>query len=196
MATSSYSPVGEPEITFADLDTASGDVGGRKSFHSINIREVSDGHSNPDSGLPVEVTWNRTPTFRSSREHIGTEKSSFSNVSAAKPSPSIRDGSWTFELVSLLVSALAVGGIIGVLAYFQGRPLPEWPLNISLNSLIALLATIANANLAIPLQNGLSQLKWIRFKAGPAPLTDMEAFDDASRGTWGAIKLLARTRGG
>ena len=191
---STYSPVGEPDITFADFDTASGDVGGRKSFQSINIREVSEGRSSPQSGHHAAGSWGGSSVSNTLKDQ--TEKASYSEEPNRQALQSIANGSWTFEIVSLLVSTIAVGGIIGVLAYFEGRPLPEWPLNITLNSLIALLATIANASLAIPLQNGLSQLKWIRFKAGPAPLTDMEAFDDASRGTWGAIKLLAKTRGG
>ncbi|CAJ2500252.1 Uu.00g031050.m01.CDS01 [Anthostomella pinea] len=48
----------------------------------------------------------------------------------------------------------------------------------------------------VSLQNGLSQLKWIRFKHSRAPLMDMERFDDASRGTLGALKLLIFGRGG
>jgi len=107
-----------------------------------------------------------------------------------------KTGSWTFEVISLIVALAAVASIVGVLAHFDGRALPDWPYDITLNALVALLATVANANLAIPLQSGLSQLKWIRFKAGRAPLADMELFDEASRGTWGAIKLLAKARGG
>ncbi|KAF2720316.1 hypothetical protein K431DRAFT_321182 [Polychaeton citri CBS 116435] len=107
-----------------------------------------------------------------------------------------KTGTWTFEIISLLVATGAVAGIIGVLGYFDGHALPDWPLGITLSALIALLATVANANLAATLQSGISQLKWIRFKAGRAPLSDMEAFDEASRGVWGSMKLLVLARGG
>lgn len=105
-------------------------------------------------------------------------------------------GSWFLEIITILISWAAVGAIMGVLARYNGAALPEWPYYITLNALIALLATIATACMGVSLQSGLSQLKWIRFKESKAPLSDMEAFDEASRGTWGALKLLATTRGG
>ncbi len=59
--------------------------------------------------------------------------------------------------------------------------MPSWPTGMTLDTLIALLPATANAALANPLQQILSQLKWITFKHERRPLTDMEAFDDASR---------------
>ncbi len=104
--------------------------------------------------------------------------------------------SWTWEIVTIIIAVGAVGSIMGVLARFNGQALPEWPYYITLNALIALLATVTTATMSFSLANGISQLKWIRFKETQAPLTDMEAFDDASRGTWGALRLLTSARGG
>ncbi|XXH05686.1 hypothetical protein Hte_012121 [Hypoxylon texense] len=108
----------------------------------------------------------------------------------------LHSGPWSLEITAMLISWAAVGAILGVLARFNGAALPAWPYYITLNALIALLAAIATATLGVALQSGLSQLKWIRFREGRAPLADMEAFDEASRGTWGALKLLATMRGG
>ncbi|KAI1077392.1 hypothetical protein F5B20DRAFT_552313 [Whalleya microplaca] len=105
-------------------------------------------------------------------------------------------GSWTLEIITILIAWGAIASIMGVLAHFNGHALPEWPYYITLNALIALLATVATSTMSISLQNGLSQLKWIRFKESRAPLTDMEIFDEASRGTWGSLKLLVTARGG
>lgn len=105
-------------------------------------------------------------------------------------------GSWTLEIVTIAIAIGAVGSMMGVLARFNGQALPEWPYYITLNALIALLATITTASMSVSVNNGLSQLKWIRFKGSPAPLADMEVFDEASRGTWGALGLLASVRGG
>jgi hypothetical protein len=104
--------------------------------------------------------------------------------------------SWAFEIITIFFAFGAVGGIIGVLAQFNNRPLPDWPYYITLNALISLLATVAIATTSISLHNGISQLKWIHFKESKVPLTDMEIFDEASRGTWGALKLLVTARGG
>ncbi|KAK3347215.1 hypothetical protein B0T25DRAFT_297102 [Lasiosphaeria hispida] len=107
-----------------------------------------------------------------------------------------RSSTWTFEVASLIVAILAVAAIIAVLAFYDNKPLPSWPSSITLNAVIAVLATVATASMSVPLSSGLGQLKWIRFREGRAPLSDMEHFDDASRGALGAINLLFRARGG
>ncbi|KAK0615211.1 hypothetical protein B0T17DRAFT_510998 [Bombardia bombarda] len=107
-----------------------------------------------------------------------------------------QSGSWTYELVSMVVAFAAVASIIAVLAYYNGKPLPSWPYSITINAVIAILATVATASMSVPLSSGLGQLKWIRFKQGHAPLSDMEVYDDASRGALGAIRMLFRLRGG
>jgi Protein of unknown function (DUF3176) len=105
-------------------------------------------------------------------------------------------GSWTVEIISFTIVLLSLASVIGVLAHYNGEAMPDWPTGMTLNTLIALLTAIANAALASPLQQGISQLKWVNFKRGSRPLTDMEAFDDASRGIWGSVKLLVMGRGG
>ncbi|KAJ0165865.1 hypothetical protein CTA2_9699 [Colletotrichum tanaceti] len=127
----------------------------------------------------VPSRWSRI----SERTHIKSE--SFS--------PS---GSWTFEIVSLCVSVIAAAAIVGVLAAYDGKPLASWRFQITINAVIALLATVATATMAVVLSSGISQLKWIHFKTRRQPLSDMEVFDDASRGTWGALMMLVKLRGG
>ncbi len=95
-----------------------------------------------------------------------------------------------------MIALGAVGSMMGILAKFNGHALPEWPYYITLNALIAILAAVTTAAMNISLQNSMSQLKWVRFKESRTRLSDMEAFDEASRGTWGAIKLLFTLRGG
>lgn len=105
-------------------------------------------------------------------------------------------GSWTVEIFCFVIAVSALAAVIGVLAHYNGKSMPDWPTGMTLNTLIAILTAIANAVLATPLQQGLSQLKWINFKRESRPLTDMDAFDDASRGFWGSIRLLVMGRGG
>jgi hypothetical protein len=115
---------------------------------------------------------------------------------SSESSKHLNGGSWTVEIISFAIALLSLATIIGVLAHYNGESMPNWPSGMTLNTLIALLTAIANAALASPLQQGLSQLKWIIFKRESRPLTDMEVFDDASRGLWGSIKLLVMGRGG
>ena len=99
------------------------------------------------------------------------------------------------EISSFVLGLCALVAMVGVLAHFDGRRMPNWPTGITLNTLIAVLAAIANAGIASPLQQDLSQLKWITFQREPRPLVDMEHFDDASRGVFGSAKLLVLGRG-
>ncbi|ROW15538.1 hypothetical protein VPNG_02334 [Cytospora leucostoma] len=122
--------------------------------------------------------------------------SSFPKLSSVKSIKWTKTGTWTFEIVSLFFAMAAVASIIAVLAYFDNKPLPSWPYKITLNAVIAVLTTVANAAMAVPLSSGLGQLKWERFKMGYAPVTDMEVLDDASRGALGALNMLRKLRGG
>lgn len=140
-------------------------------------------------------TWNSD--HKSTDSKAETRNSRLSSLAKLKNiSVPRKTGSWTWETVALLLAVGAVASIIALLVRHNGRPLPSWPYEITLNALIAVLTTIANAAMAFPLSSGLGQLKWERMRKGYAPLADMEVLDEASRGAWGAINMLRRLRGG
>jgi hypothetical protein len=146
-------------------------------------------------------TAKHTPTWSSSSNTtaVTSESSSLQSDGKSKANKKVVLSShetWTFEILAVVVALGAVGAIIGVVARYNGRALPDWPHDITLNALIALLATFANATISVCLSSGISQAKWMRFKKSTAPLSDMESFDDASRGSWGSMKLLVTARGG
>ncbi|POS72857.1 hypothetical protein DHEL01_v208754 [Diaporthe helianthi] len=138
-----------------------------------------------------------TPDDVSKESKSGTR---YSRLSSSSKLRSIRvpkkTGSWFWEVVATLFAIGAVASIVALLARYEGKPLPSWPYAITLNALIAVLTTVANAAMAVPLSSGLGQLKWERMKNGYARLADMEVLDEASRGAWGAINMLLRFRGG
>ncbi|KAL9083806.1 MAG: hypothetical protein Q9165_008365 [Trypethelium subeluteriae] len=156
------------------------------STTSKGAKEISDDSPSPQ---PSKGVWN----FISSTSSSGKRGSI---VTSAGRKALLKQSPWTSEILSLCLGVGALTGIIALLAHFDGQALPNWPYDITLNALIALMATIVNAGLALPLQSGLSQLKWIAFKSARRPLVDFETFDEASRGFWGAFKLLATARGG
>ncbi|KAF4439717.1 hypothetical protein FACUT_3933 [Fusarium acutatum] len=51
------------------------------------------------------------------------------------------------------------------------------------------------ASMVIPVSEGLSQLKWNAFARSQRPLDDLKTFDQASRGPFGSLLLLSKTRG-
>jgi hypothetical protein len=163
---------------------------------SVSAFDTTSPRSNVESR-----TTKHTPTWSSSTNTtaVTSESSSLQSDNKSKAGRKAvlsSNETWTFEILALVVALGAVAAIIGVVAQYNGRALPDWPHDITLNALIALLATFANATISVCLSSGISQAKWIRFKKSIAPLSDMESFDDASRGSWGSMKLLVTARGG
>ena len=84
--------------------------------------------------------------------------------------------------------------LIVTLVLTNHKPLPHWPMRITLNSFISILGTIIKAAMVIPIAEGISQLKWLWFKK-EGVLKDIQTFDEASRGMVGSLKLLLGTKG-
>ena len=121
---------------------------------------------------------------------------------------------WWIEIICFLVVCLSLLAIFITLYLHEGQPLPQWHFAISLNTLIAIYALIFKAAiLLITAQGkiiisdigvtspelmdrnpGLNQLKWAWFYHQPRRLIDLSRIDDASRGPWGALKLIATMR--
>ncbi|KAH9232766.1 hypothetical protein K456DRAFT_37974 [Colletotrichum gloeosporioides 23] len=74
-------------------------------------------------------------------------------------------------------------------------PLPDWPSGITVNTAVAFISTVARTAFTVPVAEGLSQCKWNWFKKKPRHLRDFDLFDSASRGPWGSMSLLIRTKG-
>lgn len=101
---------------------------------------------------------------------------------------------WLFELLAWVISAIAMVVLIITLFLVDDHSLPHWPMKITLNSFISILATIVKAAMVVPIAEGISQLKWLWFKKAGV-LKDIQTFDEASRGMWGSMKLLLSTKG-
>ena len=103
---------------------------------------------------------------------------------------------WLLEIISWSLSAACMAGIIVVLAIYQNKPIPNWPLGLTFNAFISVLLKIASAGLLLPVSQAIGQLKWSWFnKEHSKKMWDFEIFDNASRGSWGSFLLLLRTKG-
>jgi hypothetical protein len=102
---------------------------------------------------------------------------------------------WKTEIFSWIASLLFFVSIIAVLVTFNGRPLPDLPLNITLNAIVGFLATFGEFLFMIPVASALGQSKWLRVLR-KRPADDFRMLDEASRGSWGSFLLLARGKGG
>lgn len=88
-----------------------------------------------------------------------------------------------------------MASIVGVLASKQNKPLSQWGFGqryLSPNVVVSLLGTLGKSACLVAVAEILSQLKWIHYQKKPQKLSDLQLFDDASRGPWGALQLASR----
>ncbi|KAF4810793.1 hypothetical protein CGCSCA5_v010440 [Colletotrichum siamense] len=97
---------------------------------------------------------------------------------------------WSLELLTVFVAVGLLVAIIALLAYYDGRYMPEWPFDINLNSAIAFLSTFLRAAIVAAVAEIIGQIKWTWFTEQTRPLHHLQDFDAASRSILGSMKLL------
>ncbi|KAF2673194.1 hypothetical protein BT63DRAFT_149242 [Microthyrium microscopicum] len=102
---------------------------------------------------------------------------------------------WAFEIISWLFSAVCMAIILGVLFRYNNKEIPHWRIGFTLNAFISILSGFAKSALLLPTAEALGQLKWNWFTKKSKAMLDFEVLDSASRGPWGSMVLLARTKG-
>jgi hypothetical protein len=100
---------------------------------------------------------------------------------------------WWWEVCAVALAITSTAAIVAVLLKVDAKPITSWSHSIQPASLVAIFSTIAKSSLLVPTTVCLSQLKWSHFER-PRSLAHMQYFDDASRGPWGALLFLWRTR--
>ena len=94
-----------------------------------------------------------------------------------------------YEILASIISLSMLAAIFCVLRHYNSTDVALWSHSWSLNSLVGLLATISQISMAVPLTSGISQLKWVWYKDSQK-LSDLDKFDQSSRGPMGSAKLL------
>jgi len=97
--------------------------------------------------------------------------------------------SWFYECAALAFSVGCLVALGVMLLLYDGKETPQLPYNITLNALISVLSTAAKSSLLFAVGGTLGQTKWAWFTES-RELSDMQTFDDATRGPWGALILL------
>ena len=100
---------------------------------------------------------------------------------------------WIKEISAMFISILSLACIVLILRIYTGRPLPDWPFSITINSLVSIFSTILGMTVVVPLEQCISQAKWQWFQDSH-PLADMDMYDRGSRGPWGALRMLWNVR--
>ena len=81
--------------------------------------------------------------------------------------------------------------IIATVQPHQGKPLPQCPPKISVNTMISIYVVVLKGTIMLVVTEGLGQLKWIWLQ-NDRPLEDLVHYDHATRGPLGALNLLWR----
>lgn len=61
---------------------------------------------------------------------------------------------WWVEVVSCVLALIALVAIVATVGVYNGRPLPNWPHPISINSMISIFTAIFRAALVMPIAEG------------------------------------------
>lgn len=100
---------------------------------------------------------------------------------------------WALEVITAIFALGLIIAIATILAFYHGSPVPNWgaTANINLNALLAFLSTMLRASLVIIVSQVISQRKWEWYGMKQArPLSNLQQFDQGSRGSLGALLLI------
>jgi len=97
---------------------------------------------------------------------------------------------WILEWASLTLAMAALATIGIVLLVYRQRNQADWKYSISLNTVLSVLATLMKGAMMLPVGSCLGQLKWAWYYRERRALYNFQVFDEASRGPYGATKLL------
>ncbi|KAI1100140.1 hypothetical protein F4804DRAFT_348777 [Jackrogersella minutella] len=100
---------------------------------------------------------------------------------------------WKWETSACFLVLAVICIIIATLYPHDGRPLPQWPLKISVNTLLSIYSMVLKGGLSFITVSCIGQLQWDWFSHG-RPLYDLIGYDNAGRGAWGSLQLLLKHR--
>ncbi|KAH6689082.1 hypothetical protein F5X68DRAFT_275074 [Plectosphaerella plurivora] len=160
--------------------------------------------STPVDGASTPTTTTNMPSLKDDADTNGTPAAK--DGLFARVSTFFGDWFYFWEVLGLVLSAAAIVSICIVVGYFDEKPPPVWSTNINIptretqsvsltiNSLLAILATLGSTCAMIPVTKGLGQLKYVWFIQQDRKLADLEMFDSASRGVLGSAQLVWKLR--
>ncbi|KAI0850295.1 hypothetical protein F5Y00DRAFT_268430 [Daldinia vernicosa] len=97
--------------------------------------------------------------------------------------------SWKWEILSCVLVLASPLVILATLYPYDGRPLPQWPFRVSVNTLLSIYSMVLKTGLAFVAASCIGQLQWIWFSQG-RPIYDLVRYDNARQGPWGSLQLL------
>lgn len=177
------------------------------SIQSFNVRKLYT--TKPNRATPdlrhVSPGRNREPVFGSSfstetdfessnEEDHKTTQTSGDHLIPTRTHHLRRLHAWNWEIGACFGSLIGFCAVAGLLAAYDGKPQPAWPYGITLNSATSFLVTFTKGSLLLPAASCISQSMWSSYHQKAQRLDNVEVYDAASRGPWGAMQLLCSFR--
>jgi hypothetical protein len=101
---------------------------------------------------------------------------------------------WWAECLGFFLVLAAMVAIISTLLPHDGKPMPQWPYQISINISVAIFVNILKFAMILVVAEGLSHRTWAWFRKHRS-LHDLAKYDMASRGAVGSVRLIFTLRG-
>lgn len=92
---------------------------------------------------------------------------------------------WRLEVLSGVLSMVALVATVVTLEPHQGEPLPNWPFDISINALLSVYSLVFKICMIFVIQSCISQQQWVWF-GSERQLYDVALFDWARQGPYGS----------
>jgi hypothetical protein len=146
----------------------------------------------PSPSLPVPLRSYREATGQIAYTplHADRNPSAHRKSGSSATSRRVISLNWAIEILSLVISIASTVAAIVVLGLYDRRPQSDWQHDITLNTIVSILAVVIKASLLTATASCISQLKWTRFVEHERALVELEAFDAASRGIGGSLRLI------
>jgi hypothetical protein len=172
------------------------------SFHT-RIQD-SNGHGRETSQTSSPFQFANTLPDQDTDDGYTTliKSSSPSDASRTKPARNSFLRWWFQEILASIISVASLLSTVIVLLHYDGLGLNDLnlPHSLTLNGIIAAIATINRVALMVPVASAMSQEVWLWFSSVAHKGTcrsrflDLDISDAASRGAWGSLVFLFVTR--
>lgn len=175
------------------------------SFASEHHQDYWRASSRPDSVLdgdfrlePFNISPEAVPSLRDNQRSTSGWKSYTSKLyrkghpteRRKKPLLLTIARSWLWELLACCGGLSTLGVLIWVLKSYDGRAQPEWPYNVTVNTLVSWIGSLMRASMTFVLAVCVSQSTWMDFQSRSSSLLNLTAYESASRGPTGAFQLF------
>lgn len=112
---------------------------------------------------------------------IGSEVNKNGDKTYTRRKSSIGVGSVWLEVTSCLFGLISIAAIVATLYPHQNKPIPQWPFQISINTLLSIYGFVLKLVIPVVVASCLGQLQWTWF-VRERPLLDLVRYESAANG--------------